>query len=60
MSPLDPITMLVWSAVFNGIVAVPLMVAMMIVVTNPKIMGTSPPRASGDFGSNTWCCCWSA
>ncbi len=39
MSPINPITMLVWSAVFNGIVAVPLMVGMMIVVTNPKIMG---------------------
>ncbi len=40
MSPINPITMLVWSAVFNGIVAVPLMVGMMIVVTNPKIMGS--------------------
>jgi NRAMP (natural resistance-associated macrophage protein)-like metal ion transporter len=39
MSPINPITMLVWSAVFNGIVAVPLMVGMMLVVTNAKIMG---------------------
>jgi NRAMP (natural resistance-associated macrophage protein)-like metal ion transporter len=39
MSPLNPISMLVWSAVFNGIVAVPLMIGMMMVVTNAKIMG---------------------
>jgi Mn2+/Fe2+ NRAMP family transporter len=31
--------MLVWSAVFNGIVAVPLMAGMMVVVTSRKIMG---------------------
>lgn len=35
---LDPIKMLIWSAVLNGIVAVPVMAAMMIIVTNPKIM----------------------
>ncbi len=39
LTPLDPIRMLFWSAVVNGIVAVPLMVAMMIVVANRKIMG---------------------
>jgi NRAMP (natural resistance-associated macrophage protein)-like metal ion transporter len=39
MSPIDPITMLVWSAVFNGIVAVPLMIGMMLVITNTDIMG---------------------
>ena len=39
MTPIDPITMLVWSAVFNGIVAAPLMVGMMLVVTNRRIMG---------------------
>jgi len=37
--PVDPIAMLVWSAVVNGIVAVPLMVGMMMVVTSRKIMG---------------------
>jgi Mn2+/Fe2+ NRAMP family transporter len=37
-SPLDPMKMLVWSAVLNGIVAVPIMVAMMLVATNRKIM----------------------
>lgn len=39
LSPLNPITMLVWSAVFNGIVAVPLMIGMMLVITNARIMG---------------------
>lgn len=39
LTPLDPIRMLFWSAVFNGIVAVPLMIAMMFVVTNRKILG---------------------
>src|SRR5258708_1811692 len=35
---LDPIKMLIWSAVLNGIVAVPIMVAMMLIVTTPAIM----------------------
>jgi Mn2+/Fe2+ NRAMP family transporter len=39
LTPLDPIRMLFWSAVVNGIVAVPLMVAMMIVVSSAKVMG---------------------
>jgi NRAMP (natural resistance-associated macrophage protein)-like metal ion transporter len=39
LTPLDPIRMLFWSAVVNGVVAVPLMVAMMIVVASYKIMG---------------------
>jgi NRAMP (natural resistance-associated macrophage protein)-like metal ion transporter len=39
LTPLDPIRMLFWSAVVNGIVAVPLMVGMMVVVGSRKIMG---------------------
>src|SRR5579863_8144454 len=39
LTPLDPIRMLFWSAVVNGVVAVPLMVAMMLVVASYKIMG---------------------
>jgi NRAMP (natural resistance-associated macrophage protein)-like metal ion transporter len=39
LTPLDPIRMLFWSAVVNGVVAVPLMVAMMIVVASRTIMG---------------------
>ena len=39
LTPLDPIRMLFWSAVVNGVVAAPLMTAMMIVVASYKIMG---------------------
>lgn len=39
LTPLDPIRLLIWSAVVNGIVAAPLMVAIMVIVTSPKIMG---------------------
>jgi Mn2+/Fe2+ NRAMP family transporter len=38
-SPLDPITALVWSAVINGVVAVPIMVMMMLMISSKKIMG---------------------
>lgn len=38
-SPLDPIRALFWSAVINGVVAVPLMIAMMIIVSRHKVMG---------------------
>ena len=36
---LDPIKALIWSAVINGIVAVPIMVMMMFMVSNKNIMG---------------------
>jgi len=36
---IDPIAMLFWSAVINGVVAVPIMVAMMLVVANGKHLG---------------------
>lgn len=38
-SPIDPIRALFWSAVLNGVASVPLMVAMMIVVSSRKVMG---------------------
>jgi NRAMP (natural resistance-associated macrophage protein)-like metal ion transporter len=38
-SPLDPMTALVWSAVINGVVAVPIMVMMMLMISSKKIMG---------------------
>jgi NRAMP (natural resistance-associated macrophage protein)-like metal ion transporter len=38
-SPLDPIKALFWSAVVNGVVAVPVMVTMMLMTHNKKIMG---------------------
>jgi Mn2+/Fe2+ NRAMP family transporter len=38
-SPIDPIRALFWSAVLNGLAAVPLMMAMMIIVSRHKVMG---------------------
>lgn len=38
-SPLDPIRALFWSAVLNGVVSVPLMAAMMVVVSRKDEMG---------------------
>jgi NRAMP (natural resistance-associated macrophage protein)-like metal ion transporter len=51
LTPLDPIRMLFWSAVVNGVVAVPLMVAMMVVVASRSIMGKfAASRALMVFG----------
>jgi NRAMP (natural resistance-associated macrophage protein)-like metal ion transporter len=36
---IDPIKMLIWSAVLNGIVAVPIMVVMMVVISKTSLMG---------------------
>jgi Mn2+/Fe2+ NRAMP family transporter len=38
-SPLDPIRALFWSAVTNGVVAVPVMVMMMLMTSNKSVMG---------------------
>ncbi|MDO8324773.1 MAG: divalent metal cation transporter [Phenylobacterium sp.] len=38
-SPLDPIRALFWSAVINGVIAVPLMAVIMLVATRRSIMG---------------------
>jgi len=50
-SPIDPIKALFWSAVINGVVAVPVMVIMMLMTGRSDIMGqfTLPPvlRALG-------------
>jgi NRAMP (natural resistance-associated macrophage protein)-like metal ion transporter len=43
---IDAIHMLVWSAVLNGIVAVPIMAMMMVIVANRKLMGR--------FKARTW------
>jgi Mn2+/Fe2+ NRAMP family transporter len=40
LSPIDPIKALFWSAVINGVVAVPVMAMMMLITSNPKIMRT--------------------
>ena len=36
---LDPVKALYWSAVVNGVLAAPLMAMMMLIATNPRIMG---------------------
>jgi Mn2+/Fe2+ NRAMP family transporter len=47
-SPIDPIRALLWSAVINGVVAVPI-TAVMMLAADSKVMGqfkiTGPPRA---------------
>ena len=39
-SPIDPIKALFWSAVINGVIAVPIMVVMMLLADDAKVMGT--------------------
>ena len=39
LTPLDPIKALYWSAVINGVAAVPLMVVMMLMGSSRKVMG---------------------
>ena len=39
LTPLDPIKALYWSAVINGIAAVPLMIVMMLMGSSRKVMG---------------------
>jgi NRAMP (natural resistance-associated macrophage protein)-like metal ion transporter len=36
---IDPIKMLIWSAVINGIVAVPIMITMMLIISRRELMG---------------------
>jgi NRAMP (natural resistance-associated macrophage protein)-like metal ion transporter len=38
-SPIDPIRALFWSAVINGVVAVPIMVVLMLLADDTKVMG---------------------
>lgn len=45
-SPLSPMKALFWSAVINGVVAVPLMVVLILLVTKPSVMGR--------FVANRW------
>lgn len=39
-TPINPIRALVWCAVINGVVAVPVMIAMMLMTRNEKVMGS--------------------
>ncbi len=41
-SPINPIKALYWSAVINGVVAVPVMIIMMLMTENSRIMGKYP------------------
>ncbi|WP_204350239.1 divalent metal cation transporter, partial [Klebsiella pneumoniae] len=49
--PIDPIKMLVWAAVVNGVIVVPIVAALMIVASRRDIMGrfvaTWPQRLLG-------------
>ena len=38
-TPLDPIKALFWSAVINGVIAVPIMAVMMMMAVRPEVMG---------------------
>ncbi len=40
LSPVDPIRILFWTAVINGVVAVPVMAVMMTLVASPAVMGS--------------------
>jgi len=42
---IDAFHMLVWSAVLNGVVAVPIMTMMMVIVSNAKVMGRFKARS---------------
>jgi Mn2+/Fe2+ NRAMP family transporter len=46
LSPLDPMKALVWSAVVNGVIVVPIMVAVMIVASRKSQMGKFVATAS--------------
>jgi len=48
-TPIDPMQMLVWSAVLNGVVAVPIMAVMMVVVTRLSVMGRFSARPTLTF-----------
>jgi Mn2+/Fe2+ NRAMP family transporter len=39
LSPIDPIKALYWTAVINGVIAVPVMVVMMLITAEPRVMG---------------------
>jgi NRAMP (natural resistance-associated macrophage protein)-like metal ion transporter len=49
--PIDPIKALFWSAVINGVVAVPIMTIMMLVASRPRVMGAfTLPRGLSVMG----------
>ena len=48
-TPVDPMKALYWSAVVNGVVAVPIMAAMMLLAGKPAVMGPLPVRRKTRF-----------
>jgi NRAMP (natural resistance-associated macrophage protein)-like metal ion transporter len=55
-SPIDPMKALYWSAIINGVVAVPIMAAMMMLATNPAVMGPlTVRRKTRGFGWGAVC-----
>jgi Mn2+/Fe2+ NRAMP family transporter len=38
-TPINPIKALFWSAVVNGVIAVPIMIVMMLMAARPEVMG---------------------
>jgi Mn2+/Fe2+ NRAMP family transporter len=53
-APIDPIKALYWSAVINGVTAVPIMAVMMLVAGSSKIMGDLP--VAGRLKLLGWLC----
>ncbi len=52
--PIDPMRALYWSAVINGVIAVPVMAVMMVLAVRPAVMGDLPiPRVLKILG---WLC----
>jgi Mn2+/Fe2+ NRAMP family transporter len=51
-SPIDPIKALYWSAVLNGVIAVPMMAALMFVASSRRKMGEF--RAGWVLGGLGW------
>jgi len=50
-SPIDPIRLLLWSAVINGILAPPLIIIILVICNNPTVMGSfRNGRALNVFG----------
>jgi len=45
-SPVDPVRLLFWSAVLNGVISVPLMVAIMRIAAHPGLMGPFAVRGA--------------
>jgi NRAMP (natural resistance-associated macrophage protein)-like metal ion transporter len=53
-SPIDPIKALYWSAVINGVVAVPIMIVMMKMIRDQRVMGKF--IIAGPLGWLGWIC----